>query len=126
MITALQATALCDNAVKIWRMTIRIPVCPVGPPHIMGRSLIRAETAFDLVACAFDAAWVSALDAELERRPDGALRVQVNVEDPAAQQLLTLLMAEAHEGCTTERLYTESLAQALAVRMLFLGSRTQA
>src|SRR5215468_6659666 len=88
--------------------------------------LMRAETAFALVACAFDAAWVSALDAELERRPEGALRVQVNVEDPAAQQLLTLLMAEAHEGGTTDRLYTESLAQALAVRMLFLGSRTQA
>jgi len=87
--------------------------------------LIRAETAFDLVACAFDAALVSALDAELERRPEGALRVQVNVEDPAAQQLLTLLMAEAHEGCTTERLYRESLAQALAVRMLLLGRRTQ-
>ena len=88
--------------------------------------LIRAETEFDLVACAFDAAWVSALDAELERRPEGALRVQVNVEDPAAQQLMTLLIADAHEGSTPERLYTESLAQALAVRMLFLGSRTKA
>ena len=88
--------------------------------------LMRAETEFDLVVCAFDAALVSTLDAELERRPEGALRVQVNVEDPAAQQLMTLLMADANEGSTPERLYTESLAQALAVRMLFLGSRTKA
>ena len=86
--------------------------------------LMRAETEFDLVVCAFDAALVSTLDAELERRPEGALRVQVNVEDPAAQQLMTLLIADANEGSTPERLYTESLAQALAVRMLFLGSRT--
>src|SRR5262245_54224475 len=88
--------------------------------------LIRAETEFDLVACAFDSALVSALDAELECRPDGELYLQVNVEDPAAQQLMTLLMADANEGCTTERQYTEYLAQALAVRMLFLDSRTKA
>jgi len=90
-------------------------VCPV----------MRAETEFDLVVCTFDSALVSALDSELERRPDGELRLQANVEDPAAQQLMALLIADANEGCTTERLYTEYLAQTLAVRMLFLGSRTK-
>jgi len=83
--------------------------------------LMRAETEFDLVVCAFDSTLVSALDSELERRPDGELRLQANVEDPAAQQLMTLLNADASEGYTNERLYTENLAQALAVRMLFLG-----
>jgi AraC family transcriptional regulator len=89
-------------------------VCPV----------IRAETEFDLVACALDSALVSGLDSELERRPDGELRLQVNVEDPAAQQLTTLLIADANEGFASERIYTEHLAQALAVRMLSLGRRT--
>src|SRR5262249_53121803 len=62
---------------------------------------------------------------ELGRRPKGELRLQLHFQDPAAQQLMTLLLADAHEGFSTERLYTEYLAQALAVRMLFLGSRTK-
>ena len=86
--------------------------------------LIRAETEFDFVACALDSALVSELDSELERRPEGELRLRINVQDPAAQQLMTLLIADANEGYATERLYTESLTQALAVRMLFLGRST--
>ena len=87
--------------------------------------LLRAETEFDLVVCAFDSPFVSALDSELEHRPDGELRLQPNVEDPAARQLMTLLFADANEGYTTERLYTEHLAQALAVRVLYLGTQTK-
>ena len=90
-------------------------VCPV----------MRAETEFDLVVCALDSALVSALDSELERRPEGELRLQANFQDLAARQLMTLLIADAKEGYTTERLYTEYLAQALAVRMLCLGRRTR-
>jgi len=90
-------------------------VCPV----------MRAETQFDLVVCAFDAALVSALDSELECRTDGELRLQANFQDPAAQQLMTLLLADANEGFSTERLYTEYLAQALAVRMLYQGRQTR-
>ena len=89
------------------------------PPGIC--PLIRAETEFDFVVCALDSALLSALDSELERPPEGELRLQVNLHDPAAQQLMTLLRADANEGYATERLYTEYLAQALAVRMLFLG-----
>src|SRR4029077_1206653 len=48
--------------------------------------LMRAETEFDLVVCAFDSALVSGLDSELEHRADGELRLQANVQDPAAQQ----------------------------------------
>lgn len=83
--------------------------------------LIRAETEFDLVVCALDSALVSGLDSALECRPEGELRFQVNLQDRAARQLITLLIADANEGYTTERLYTEYLTQALAVRMLFLG-----
>jgi len=90
-------------------------VCPV----------MRAETEFDLVVCALDSAFVSALDSELERRPKGELRLQANFQDPAAGQLMTLLSADANEGSTTESLYTEHLAQALAVRILSLGRGTK-
>ena len=84
--------------------------------------LIRAETEFSLVACAFDSGMVSALNSELEP-PEGELRLQTNIEDPAARQLMTLLTTDVNHGPTTERLYTEHLTQALAVRMLFLGNR---
>jgi AraC family transcriptional regulator len=86
---------------------------------------MRAETEFDLLVCALDPALVSTLDSELERRPEGELRLHANFQDPAAQQLMTLLIADANEGYTTERLYMESLTQALAVRMLFLGRGIQ-
>ena len=83
--------------------------------------VMRAETGFDLVACALDSGLVSALDSELGRRPTGTLHLQLHFQDPAAQQLMTLLLADANEGFSTERLYTEYLAQALAVRMLYHG-----
>ena len=111
------------RGVNQWTSYIKQPgslsLVPAGECPVM-----RAETGFDLVVCAFDSALVSALDSELELRPDGGLRSQANVEDPAAQQLMTLLNADADEG-TNERLYTEYLAQALAVRMLFLGRGTK-
>jgi AraC family transcriptional regulator len=68
---------------------------------------------------------VSSLDSELEHRPDGELRLQANLQDPATQQLMTLFLADATEGYTTERLYTEYLTQALTVRTLFLGRSTK-
>jgi AraC family transcriptional regulator len=83
--------------------------------------VMRAETDFHLLVCALDSELVSALDTELERRPEGDLRLRVNLHDPAAQQLMTLLIADANEGHSTERLYTDYLTQALAVRMLFIG-----
>jgi AraC family transcriptional regulator len=87
--------------------------------------MLRAETEFDLVVCALDSALVSSLDSELERRPEGELRLQANLKDPATQQLMTLLIADTNDGYTTEKLYTESLTHALAVRMLFLGRGIQ-
>src|SRR3984957_15745194 len=89
------------------------------------RPTVRAETEFDLVVCALDSALVSGLDSELERRPEGELRLKANFQDPAAQKLMTLLIADANEGHTTERLYTEHLAQALAVRVLFFARGTK-
>jgi AraC family transcriptional regulator len=88
-------------------------VCPV----------IRAETNFNLVVCALDSGSVSALDSELEHRPEGEFRLQTNLQDPATRQLMALLTADAKEGCKTERLYTECLTQALAVRIFFLGRK---
>src|SRR5262249_19015400 len=48
-------------------------------------------------------------------------KVQLYFQDPAAQQLMSLLLTDVNEGFSTERLYTEYLTQALAVRMLYQG-----
>ena len=87
--------------------------------------VMRAETEFHLVASALDSTLVSELYSELERCPEEELRLQLHFQDPAAQQLMTLLLADANEGFSTERLYTEYLAQALAVRMLYQGKQTR-
>ena len=97
-----------------------LSLVPVGAYPV-----IRAETEFDLVVCAFDSALVNGLDSELEHRPNAELRLQVNFLDPAARQLMTLLLADVDEGSTTEKLYRESLAQALAIRILSFGRRTK-
>jgi AraC family transcriptional regulator len=94
---------------------VPVGVCPA----------LRAETDFDLAVCALDSELVSGLDSELERRPEGELRLQVNFQDPAARQLMMLLLADANEGFSTERLYTEYLTQALAVRILYQGKQTR-
>src|SRR5262249_16869208 len=86
--------------------------------------MIRAETDFSLVACAFDSRLVSTLKSEMEQ-PNGDLRLQTNIEDPAARQLMTLLTVDVNDRGRTDRLYTEYLTQALAVRMLFLGNQTK-
>lgn len=86
--------------------------------------VMRAETEFDLVACALDSGLVSALDSELGRRPQGGLRLRLHFQDPAARQLMTLLAAGAHEDFSTGKLYTDYLAQALAVRMLYQGGQS--
>src|SRR5215469_7381607 len=109
-----------NHRVSYVRQPGLLSLVPAGALPVM-----RAETEFDLVACALDSGLVSALDSELERRPKGELRLQLHFQDPAAQQLMTLLLADAHEGFSTERLYTEFLAQALAVRMLYQGRRSR-
>jgi AraC family transcriptional regulator len=86
---------------------------------------MRAKTEFDLVACALDSGLVSSLDSELGRRPKAELRLQLHFQDPAAQQLMTLLLADVQEGFSTERLYTDYLAQALAVRMLYQSGQSR-
>jgi len=109
-----------NHKVSYVRQPGSLSLVPAGVLPVM-----RAETEFDLVACALDSGLVSALNSELGRRPNVELRLQLHFQDSAAQQLMTLLLADANEGFSTERLYTEYLAQALAVRMLYQGEQTR-
>src|SRR5262249_41849335 len=103
-----------NHRISYVRQPGSLSLVPVGM-----RPVMRAGTEFNLVACALDSGLISTLDSELGHRPKGELRLQLHFQDPAAQQLMTLLLADANEGFSTERLYTQYLAQALAVRMLY-------
>lgn len=89
---------------------------PAGVP-----SGARARSDFEMVACALDLTLVNAIDQEQDHRPAGDLRLRANFNDPAAQQLLKLLLADFASECSAGRLYTDHLIYALACRVLFIG-----
>jgi len=82
---------------------------------------LRSLTDFELVVCALDVPLVEKVEAELECRSAADFRLQTNIQDRAARQLMRLLVAAADEDTTTERLYTDHLAHALAYRFLILA-----
>lgn len=82
----------------------------------------RARTDFELIACAIDISLVNDVYTELDRRPEGELRFRNNFQDPAAQQLMRLLLDDSADGYPADRLYTDHLIHALAYRFLIMGS----
>jgi len=82
--------------------------------------VIRAQSEFEVIVCAMDASLVNEVHAELDR-PEGELRLRTDFEDPAAQQLMKLLLADFEDGYPAGRLYTDHLIHALVYRYLFIG-----
>jgi len=68
------------------------------------QSNARARSDFELVACALDSTLVNGIDAELDHRPAGELRLRTSFNDLAAQHLLKLLLADftSEYLCTRE------------------------
>ncbi|HEX2715733.1 MAG TPA: AraC family transcriptional regulator, partial [Candidatus Acidoferrales bacterium] len=89
---------------------------PAGVP-----SGARARSDFELAACALDCKLVNGIDAELDRRPTGELRLRKSFKDAAAQQLLKLLLPDGAGEGPAGRLYSDHLIHALAYRMLVFG-----
>jgi len=89
---------------------------PVG-----AQSNARARSDFELIACALDSTLVNGIQVELDHRPAGELSLRTNFKDPAAQQLLRLLLADLAGECPAGRLYTDHLIHALAYRVVVLA-----
>ena len=89
---------------------------PAGVQFVM-----RAQSDFEMVACALDLTLVNGVDAELDHRPAGELRLRTNFNDPASQQLLKLLLADGANEGPAGRLYSDHLIHALAYRVLVLA-----
>ena len=110
-----ERTSITNNWVSYVKSSGTLCFVPAGVP-----SGARARSDFELVTCALDSMLVNGIDLELDLRPAGELRLRTNFKDPAAQQLLKLLLADFASG-PAGRLYTDHLIHALAYRVLVLA-----
>jgi hypothetical protein len=108
-----KATGIGNNWVSYVKSPGTLCFVPAGVP-----SGARARSDFELAVCALECKLVSGIDEELDRRPTGELRLRTNFKDPAAQQLLKLLLADFASESPAGRLYTDHLIHALAYRVL--------
>jgi AraC family transcriptional regulator len=95
-----------------------LTVFPRGPvPELR----LKDET--ELIFCAFDDALISDIKDEIEGKLPAPLDFRSGLHDRALSQLLTLLFGELEPGNFSDKLYLQSIAQALTVRFLFLGDK---
>jgi len=103
-----------------WLSYVRAPGAlslePAGVVPVMS-----ARSDFELIVCVLDVSLVNEVEAALDRRPKGELRLRTNFEDPATQQLLKLLFTDLADGYPAGRLYTDHLIHALVYRFLVIG-----
>jgi AraC family transcriptional regulator len=85
---------------------------------------VRSLRQCDLLYCAFDHSLVSEVRNEIEGDVPPSLGLRSCVRDHPVSEILKLLFVEVELGCLSTRLYINSLAHALTVRLLFLGERT--
>src|SRR5262245_59205141 len=64
---------------------------------------LRSLTDFELVVCALDVPFVEKVDAEFECRPAGDFRLQTNIQDRAARQLMRLLVPPVDANARSRR-----------------------
>jgi AraC family transcriptional regulator len=70
--------------------------------------------------------FVETLTIEMDRKPAEEMRVTTGFQDPGLRQLMNLLSAESESGGIFGRLYADSLAQAIATRLLYLNEKEHA
>lgn len=76
----------------------------------------------DIVVAALDPAFVSRIAAPLQALTSKALK-PISFNDPGIESILLALRTELLDGCPSGRLYGESLAAALAARLVWLRER---
>lgn len=81
---------------------------------------VRAYTKAEAIVCALSQSFLAEIEDELDRRPVSSPREQLGIRDMGLQQLATLLAIEVDAGGTSGRPYADSLAHALASRLIFL------
>lgn len=95
----------------------QLTVIPQGPVPAL-RLLSEAE----IVYCSFDSTFMSRVTDEREQPRPGRLDFRSGLRDKSLTQILQMLTNEFEAGNPTGRIYAETLAEALALRFLYLGS----
>jgi AraC family transcriptional regulator len=84
---------------------------------------VRPFTYSEFVLFGIRPQFVKSVELEMERRPVETMRIRAGFRDPGLRQLVTLLSAEAAQGGIFGRLYADSLAHAIATRLLLLNEK---
>jgi AraC family transcriptional regulator len=83
----------------------------------------RTQTRSQFLMFAIHRSFIETLESEMDRRPATEMRVLTGFQDTELRQLMSFLSAEAENGGASGRLYADSLAQAIAARILNFNER---
>jgi len=97
-----------------------ITVTPIGVIPTL-----HTYTRSEVILCALDAQFVRSILSESDRQSTAEPIIRPNFQDTAIRRLMTLLSEEVQAGGPSGKLYSDSLAHALAIRYLLLGERPQ-
>jgi AraC family transcriptional regulator len=84
---------------------------------------LHTYTRSEVLLCALDSDFVRSILSELDRQPRTEPIIRANFRDSAIRRLMTLLSEEVQAGGPSGKLYSDSLAHALAIRYVLLGER---
>jgi AraC family transcriptional regulator len=93
----------------------------IVPPGIV--PAVRPQSQCDIILCALEPDFIEGIEAELDRRPITEPFYRRGFVDPALSRLAELLSLEASQGGPSGRLYSDHLANAMALRLLHLGGQ---
>ena len=82
---------------------------------------ISARSDFENIVSAIDVSLANEVHAEMDRQPEGELRLRTNFADSATQQLMKLLFADSADGYPASKLYADHLIHALIYRFHVIG-----
>jgi AraC family transcriptional regulator len=81
----------------------------------------RRLTPHTAIVCALNPEFITRMEGELDRLPQGSHHVLTGYDDYVLRNLMRLLIKEADDGGPSGKVYAESLATALATRLVYLG-----
>lgn len=95
----------------------QVTVIPKGPVPEM-----RLVSEAELVYCSFDGSFIERIAENTKGLHPARLVFRSGLRDKSLHQLMQVLVAEFEAGNPTGRVYAETLAEALALRFLHLGT----
>jgi AraC family transcriptional regulator len=108
------------NWVRFLKEPGSLTIVPAGPVHD-----VRLLTPSTLILCALEKNFVRKIALEMDRRPNERTTFQSGVHDASIEGLVSLISNDFEAGCRPYALYPETLAHALAMRLLLFESRAE-